>query len=116
MPSRPTSRLKLKGDDCWICLPEEARPPEWAGKYRKPVVRLRKALYGHPDSGTMWEKDCDKHVRSVGFVPAGPEWPSVCFNTTPEILLAIYVDDFKLAGPKGNLKGAWGDVTERRRY
>ena len=28
-------------------------------KYHQPVVRVLKALYGHPDSGTYWEKHCD---------------------------------------------------------
>ena len=45
----------LTGTPCWVCLPPEARPDGWA-KYKKPVVPLLKALYGHPDSGTMWEK------------------------------------------------------------
>eukprot|EP00972_Heterocapsa_arctica_P091382 13483478-Heterocapsa_arctica.AAC.1 len=36
---------------------------------RRPVVQLKKALYGHPDSGTFWEKHCDKHVCDVGLPP-----------------------------------------------
>ena len=34
-----------------------------------------KALYGHPDAGTYWEQKCDAHVKAVGFVPIGLEWP-----------------------------------------
>ena len=74
-------QAKLKGDACWVSLPPEARPKnrKWANM-KKPVVRLRKALYGHPDSGSFWEQHCDKHVRSVGFEPVGAEWPSVYTN------------------------------------
>ena len=25
------------------------------------------ALYGHPDSGTMWEEHCDRHVKKGRF-------------------------------------------------
>jgi len=71
----------LKGTPCWVHLPEDAWPddPVLRAKFaglRKPVVPLRKALYGHPDSGTFWEQHCDNHVRSVGFEPLGSEWPS----------------------------------------
>ena len=46
----------MEGTETWVCLPEGDRPEWWAKKYpnmKKPVCRLRKALYGHPDAGTM---------------------------------------------------------------
>ena len=67
----------LRGTPCWIELPPEAVPSEckW-DKYRRPVVPLRKALYGHPDAGTFWEQHCDESVRS-----RSPS--SGCCRTTP---------------------------------
>ena len=48
---------------CWVELPEDAWPDDIGfRKFRRPVVRLVKALYGHPDSGTMWEQHCDRKV------------------------------------------------------
>ena len=47
-------QAKLTGPACWVELPTDAWPDQveyW--KFRRPVVRLDKALYGHPDSGTM---------------------------------------------------------------
>ena len=45
----------LTGPPCWVELPEDAWPDDVDfRKFRRPVVRLIKALYGHPDSGTMW--------------------------------------------------------------
>ena len=45
----------LTGPPCWVELPEDAWPDDIDfRKFRRPVVRLVKALYGHPDSGTMW--------------------------------------------------------------
>ena len=68
----------LSGVACWVELPDEAWPPQIERrKYRRPVVRLLRALYGHPDAGTMWEKHCDTAVKKLGFVPIGPNWPSM---------------------------------------
>ena len=36
--------------------------------YRRPCVRLVRALYGHPDAGGMWERHCEAHLKKVGFV------------------------------------------------
>ena len=74
---------------------------------RWPVVRLKKALYGHPDSGTYWEKYCDGIVQEAGFEPLPPEWPSCYFNKDLKRFLIIYVDDFKMAGKKANFPEAW---------
>ena len=101
-------QAKLKGPLCWVELPTDAWPPEiqyW--KFRRPVVRLDKALYGHPDSGTMWEQHCDKRVQEIGFKPIGEEWPSMYFHDELKLLLVIYVDDLKLAGPSENLAKGW---------
>ena len=96
----------LSGTPCWICLPREARPDS-RGHFRKPVVPLLRALYGHPDSGTMWEQHCDKHAKSVGFKPIGEEWPTWYFHLALRLFFVVYVDDFKMAGPKDNLDEGW---------
>ena len=96
----------MTGTPCWICLPPEARTAKTGG-FRRPVVKLLRALYGHPDSGTMWEQHCDTHVKSVGFAPVGEEWHSCYFHHKLRLFLVIYVDDFKMAGPKDNLPNGW---------
>ena len=96
------------GPPCWVELPEDAWPDDIDfRKFRRPVVRLVKALYGHPDSGTMWEQHCDRKVRELDFVPVGEEWPSMYFHKKLQLLLVIYVDDLKLAGPEENLTKGW---------
>ena len=63
-------QAKLTGPECWVELPPEAWPSDVNIKgFRRPVVRLVKALYGHPDAGTMWEQHCDKSCKEVGFKP-----------------------------------------------
>ena len=104
----------LRGTPCWIELPPEAVPSEcrW-DKYRRPVVPLRKALYGHPDAGTFWEQHCDESVRAVGFEPIGEEWPSVYIHEKLQLVLVVYVDDFKMAGPQKNLAQGWSMLRTR---
>ena len=62
----------LEGPETWVMLPEEAWPKEWyyadgTPVYDRPVVRMLRTLYGHPDSGTLWEKHSFNHLISVGF-------------------------------------------------
>ena len=56
------------------------------------------------------EQHCDKHVCELNFVPMGEEWPSMYFHKELKLMLVIYVDDLKMAGPKENLKKGWGDA------
>ena len=47
----------------------------------------------------------------MGFEPVGEELPSV--YTHPELVFVVYVDDFKMAGPKNNLKKGWELLREK---
>ena len=89
----------------WVELPRERQPPEWKGM-KRPVCRLRLALYGHPDSGGYWEKHCEAHLAKAGSTPI-PDWRSVFWHPTLRTMLVVYVGDFKLAGPEGSLRKAW---------
>ena len=40
----------------------------------------------------------------------GPEWPSIYWNDSLKVILVIYVDAFKMAGPKGHLASCWSDL------
>ena len=75
----------------------------WSGMLR-PVCPLKLALYGHPDAGGHWEAHCESHLSSVGFERI-PDWHSTFWHPQFKLLLIVYVDDFKLSGPKCNLEG-----------
>ena len=97
----------LQGATTWVSLPPEAWPPEWQNQgWVRPVVILKKALYGHPDSGTYWEKHCDAALRAGGFTPI-ESWQSCYWHETLRLFLVVYVDDFKLSGPSHNLAQGW---------
>ena len=116
-------QAELKGTETWVALPEVAWPDEWfkspkrvstssgtgrgEPKFNRPVVLLKKALYGHPDAGTFWEQHCNKAVCAAGFEPIDT-WPSCFFHPRLRLFLVVYVDDFKMAGLKKNLPVGWG--------
>ena len=97
------------GIETWVKIPKEFWPKHWHGKYRDPVVPLLKALYGHPDAGGLWERKCTRAVKRAGFEEVD-NWPSLFYNKSRNVLLFIYVDDFKMAGPKSQLAAAWADL------
>ena len=100
------TQSRLGGTSTWVTLldPEEL-PASWKGM-RNPVCPLVLALYGHPDSGGFWERRCEKHLHSVGFEDI-PAWRSCFWHPRLKLFLVVYVDDFKLSGPKANLSEGW---------
>ena len=71
--------------ETWVILPPECRPKAWGNKYHCPVVRLKKALYGHADSGGYWERHCDSGLQKVGFVPSRSPTGQACTITPASI-------------------------------
>ena len=69
-------------------------------------MKLVLALYGHPDAGGFWAQHCEKALRAVGFEQC-PNWKSVFRHAKLNRMLVVYVDDFKLSGPKANLAKGW---------
>ena len=66
---------------------------------------LHLALYGHPDSGGIWEAHCETELAKVGFQAVLRDiWKSVFYHPELKLLLVVYVDDFKMAGPSSNLR------------
>ena len=104
----------MQGVETWVELPVDRWPKEWHGKYIRPVVLLVIALYGHPDSGGLWEQHCEAMLLLVGFIMPDPEgWPSVFFHPELKLLLVVYVDDFKMSGPKENMSKGWSLIASK---
>ena len=97
----------FKGTETWVRLPRNRWPKSWSGM-KDPVAPLRLGLYGHPDSGGIWEQRCTKELSKACFVAVLPDiWPSVFHHPKLDLLLVIYVDDFKMAGPEKNMEKGW---------
>ena len=94
----------FKGTETWVRLPRNRWPKAWSNM-KDPVAPLRLALYGHPDSGGIWEQHCTKELTKAAVLP--DIWPSVIHHPKLDLLLVIYVDDFKMAGPEKNMAKGW---------
>eukprot|EP00439_Symbiodinium_sp_Y106_P006827 s4042_g1.t1 len=61
--------------------------------------------------GGIWEKHCEEQLKTVGWTPVLPEiWQSIFYHAELDLLLVIYVDDFKMAGPSQNLDKGWETI------
>lgn len=92
-----------------IFLPSGQCLRGWNTKYRNLVVKRRLGLYGHPVSGACWVRHCTEQLRSVGFEPV-MNCESMFRNKGLRVILSVYVDDFKMAGPVDNMKKAWPTI------
>ena len=76
------------------------------------MVRLIKALYGHPESGAHWERHFEdilqKHVKAEPV----ESHRSTYLLPKEKLMLTVYVDDLLLAGPKGNHKKFWETLSK----
>ncbi len=109
-------QAQLPGGKTWISIPRHRWPQEWVDSgITDPVTPLLLALYGHPDSGGYWEAKCDTEVKEEGFKTIGlcGEWRSCYYHPEKKLFLCIYVDDFKLSGPKKELKPMWEKLEKR---
>jgi hypothetical protein len=82
----------------YLEIPKHLCPKEWRSMHQ-PVVRLVKALYGHPEAGAHWERHLEKIVVEMGGARV-PSHPSLFFYKKLRLMLTIYVDDLLLAGPE----------------
>ena len=103
------STLKSK-HETWVTIPKELWPDHWHREgWRRPMCRLNKALYGHPESGAHWEKHLESAIVSLGGEPV-ENHPSSYWFPDSKLLLTVYVDDLLLAGPAEAHDKFWDDL------
>ena len=61
------------------------------------------ALYGHPLSGVFWERHCREALLSLGFTTVSG-WECLYVHKDLKLVLAVYVDGFKLSGLANNIQ------------
>lgn len=68
---------------------------------------MLRARYGHLDTGTFGAQFCDECiVNKIGVEPVGTG-PSCYAHPQWQLLLTVYVDEFKVSGPKKYMDLAW---------
>ena len=101
------------GVPTYLRLPRNRWPKQWQSNYRDPLVPMLLALYGHPDSGGIWERYFEENIAKTGWRPVLKEiWRSVFYHPKLDLLLVVYVDDLKMAGPKSNLSQGWKSIAD----
>ena len=95
----------------WVCVPRELWESSWRGKYRRPCCLLRKALYGHPESGAHWEDHLTEAIVAAGGVEIQGH-PSSFWFSKSVMFLTVYVDDLLLSGPDGSHEAIWTALRE----
>ena len=97
-----------EGIETWISLPKNRRPASWS-KFKDPVCKLTRNLYGHTLAGLLWEKFCHRIIKKLGFQPV-PGRECLFVHRKQQLFLSVYVDDFKMAGNKANLDQMWKEL------
>jgi hypothetical protein len=100
----------------WVELPRDWWPNSWfvdgkarqVPKYRRPVCLLLLALYGHPESGRLWEILAEAVLIDNQWAKVW-EWPGVYYHEDGSSLV-VYVDDLMLAATIENSRKHWAAI------
>ena len=95
----------------WVELPRELWPAEWKNKYTRPVVRLYKSLYGHPESGAHWQNHLEEILKTETKAEVMTGHQSTYFIPESKLLLTVYVDDFLVSGPEHAHEPFWNKLS-----
>jgi hypothetical protein len=98
----------------WVRLPRSWWPATWFNKdgtsrFYDPVVQLRKALYGHPESEAIWDKHLGQRLKSVGWLPVSNQ-PGCWHHAATESTLVVYVDDLLMVAAREHEQALWADI------
>ena len=93
----------------WVRLPKAWWPDAWHGKFRDPVCRLRLALYGHPESGALWDKHLAGILTGLGWVRQDIH-PGLWIHRETGAILTVYVDDLMMAAHDRDEARLWGTL------
>ena len=67
---------------------------------------LKKALYGHPESGAHWERHLTEAVQKIGGEKIDGH-PSSFWFPQSKLMLSVYVDDLLVSGPEDSHEDFW---------
>ena len=95
--------------ETWVLFARETWPASWVGRYRRPLVRLIKSLYGHPESGAHWQNHLEEAVRKLGGKTVEGH-PSTFFFEQRDLALTVYVDDLLLSGRGESHEMFWQEL------
>ena len=89
-----------------------------------PVVPQILNIDDHPEAGPIWEEYFEEIIFYLGFQSI-PDHRSCYWHPHHRVLMVVYVDDIKIAGPPNGREQVWkhlrakvrtGDPTEPDRF
>jgi hypothetical protein len=95
--------------ETWVRLPKQWWPDSWHGKFHDPVVKLRLALYGHPESGALWDKHLGKVLLDLGWRRVESH-PGFWIHEGTGAIMTVYVDDLMMAAPADREAELWRQI------
>ena len=96
----------------WVVLPRELWLPSWEGRFKRPAVRLLRALYGHPEAPAEWHSFFEKIMLTCLAAQLVDGFPSVYWIASLAVLVTVYVDDILAAGAPDKLATFWQRLRE----
>ena len=110
-------QARIDGPDrphTWVRLPRQWWPAAWfdaSGKplYEDPVVPLVRALYGHPESGALWDAHLGAILIDLGWIRMEVH-PGLWLHKKIGAVMAVYVDDLVLAAGKHDEARFWKEI------
>ena len=93
----------------WVRLPKAWWPQSWVSRFRDPVCRLRLALYGHPESGALWDKHLSGILKKLGWVRQEAH-PGLWLHTATGSIMTVYVDDIMMASRARDEATLWASL------
>ena len=101
-------KAPLGGDPVWVSLPKRVMPAAWQAM-TKPVVPLKRTLYGLQRAGFdfgIWLREillskAWRWIRDIG---------DTSLYVRGSVLLAVYTDDLKFAGPRTEVESAFHEL------
>ena len=107
----------------FVELPREWWPDSWfhdgakrmQPKYIRPHCRLLRALYGHPESGALWERTLQQIMREEGWHSL-PEHGGVFVHAKSGAVMIVYVDDMLLLASPRDTPRIWRALEKRIKF
>ena len=99
----------------YVRLPFDMWPPSWVGRYRDPVCLLHRALYGHPESGALWEQHLAARLTKLGWQRIHAA-QGLWFQPQERAALTTYVDDLVLVCAKHRTRALWKQMEDEVKF
>jgi hypothetical protein len=98
-----------------VRLPRSWWPADWfeadgvTPKFYDPVVQLKKAIYGHPESEAIWDAHLGARLRLEGWLPVLNQ-PGCWHHLATASSLVVYVDDLLMIAAREHEDALWAGI------